>query len=239
MAGRVRPAHARQRSSHFQSAAIMQTARFRSVSAILFVTLSTALIAGCGRKSDSRTSDTGATPPGSTAVTPAPTSAPTSAPAAVPQGTRSAASSLTADDIDRWQRGMDAELQAVQDAGVHLRNAKTATDSMNAILAANETSTRPIGARAAGVTEQQYQLISNTLSSLVANMTPVEQEMDASKMSPEAIAMLNQGREKALASASVGLPPELLTALRPRAATLRKQALTLAGERLKAAGMTG
>lgn len=134
---------------------------------------------------------------------------------------------------------MDAELKAVQDAGVQLRNAKTATDSMNAVFAANETSTRPIGARAAGVTEQQYQLISSTLSSLVANMTPVEQEMDASKMSAAAIAMLNESREKALTSASVGVSPELLSALRPLAATLRKQALTLAGERLKAAGMTG
>jgi len=231
---RARLAHARTRTSHFPLVAIMQTARIRSVRVILLTALSAALVAGCSRKSDSRPSDTGATPAGSTDVAPAPAAAPTAAP-----GTPSTASSVTADDIDRWQRGMDAELKAVQDAGMQLHNAKTATDSMNAVLAANETSTRPIGARAAGVTEQQYQLISNTLGSLVANMTPVEQEMDASKMSAAAVTMLNQSREKALTSASTGLPPGLLEALRPRATTLRKQALTLAGERLKAAGMTG
>ena len=213
----------------------MNTARFRSVRIILLTTLSTALMAGCGRKSDTRGGGTHATPPDSTAVAPAPATES----ASVSPGGATAATSLTVDDIDRWQRGMDAELKAVQDAGMQLHNAKTATDSMNAVLAANETSTRPIGARAAGVTEQQYQLISNTLGSLVANMTPVEQELDASRMSAAAVTMLNQSREKALTSASTGLPPELLEALRPRATTLRKQALTLAGERLKAAGMTG
>ena len=214
----------------------MHTAHSRAVHVSFLAILATALIAGCTRKSgDAAVSDTGDAPSDSTAVATAPAPAETTA----PSGTASAASSLTADDIDRWQRGMDAELKAIQDAGVQLRNAKNATDSMNAVFAANETSTRPIGAGAAGVTEQQYQLISSTLSSLVANMTPVEQEMDASKMSAAAMAMLNQSREKALASASVGVSPELLAALRPRAAILRKQALTLAGERLKAAGMTG
>jgi hypothetical protein len=218
----------------------MHIARSRPAHVIVLATLSAALIAGCGRKNgNAATSDTGVAPSDSTAVAPAPAPAATTAATTPSSGTNSAASSLTADDIDRWQHGMDAELKAVQDAGVQLRNAKTATDSMNAVLAANETSTRPIGARAAGVTEQQYQLLSSTLSSLVANMTPVEQEMDASKMSAAAVAMLNQSREKALTSASVGMPPELLAALRPRAAVLRKQALTLAGERLKAAGMTG
>jgi hypothetical protein len=214
----------------------MPIARSHSVHVILLATLSTALVGGCSRKSgDVVARDTGVAPSDSAAVAPAPTTPPTTPPSA----TISAATSLTADDIDRWQRGMDAELKAVQDAGVQLRNAQTATDSMNAVFAANETSTRPIGARAAGVTEQQYRLMSSTLSSLAANMSPIEQEMDASKMDAPAVAMLKQAREKALASASVGMSPQLLDALRPRAAVLRKQALALAGERLKAAGMTG
>jgi hypothetical protein len=134
---------------------------------------------------------------------------------------------------------MDAELRAIQDAGNQLRNARTATDSMNAIFAANETSTRSIGAKAAGVSEQQYRLISSTLSSLAADMAPLEQEMDVSSMPAATIATMRQARDKALATASRGVPPEVLAALPPRAGALRKQAPDLAAARLKAAGRAG
>jgi hypothetical protein len=203
---------------------------------VLFVTLATALAVACNGRKEVRAARADVTTSDSTAVAPAPAN--TAATPPMPAGS-SDASSLAPDDIDRWQRGMDAELRAIQDAGSQLRNAGTATDSMNAIFAANETSTRSIGAKAAGVSEQQYQLISSTLSSLAADMAPLEQEMDVSSMPAATIATMRQARDKALATASVGVPPQVLAALRPRAGALRKQALDLAAARLKAAGMAG
>jgi hypothetical protein len=70
-------------------------------------------------------------------------------------------------------------------------------------------------------------------------MAPLEQEMDVSSMPAATIATMRQARDKALATASVGVPPQVLAALRPRAGALRKQALDLAAARLKAAGMAG
>jgi hypothetical protein len=140
------------------------------------------------------------------------------------------------DDIDRWQRGMDAELAAVQQVPAQMKNAKTSDDSLNALNAANEASTRAIGAKAAGVDEGRYQLISGKLSSLVASMTPADSDMDMSKMPASMTASMNQAREKALAASSVGVPADVLAALKPRAVALRRQSLALAGARLKAVG---
>lgn len=131
---------------------------------------------------------------------------------------------------------MDAELKAVQNAASQLKTAKNSTDSLNALFGVNETSTRAAGAQAAGVDEQRYQLISNTLASLAADMSPLEQEMDVTKMPASAIDAMKHAREQALANVSATLPPALVEAMRPRAAALRKQALALAGERVKAAG---
>ena len=133
---------------------------------------------------------------------------------------------------------MDAELETVRNAATQMNGAKNSTDSLNALFAANETSTRSAGAKAAGVDEARYQLITNTLASLAADMSPLEQEMDVTKMPASAIESMKHAREQSLASVSATLSPALVEAMRPRAAALRKQALTLAGERLKAAGLT-
>ena len=164
-------------------------------------------------------------------------SAPNAAAATATPGGTSAEASLTVGDIDRWQRGMEAELAAVRDAGKQLKAAKTANDTMSAMMAANETSTRAAGAKAAGVDENRYNVIRSTLSSLAAYMAPIEMEMNVKDMPPEMVAQMKQGREQSLERASAGIPKDVLDALRPRAAELRKKDLTLTGERLKAAGM--
>ena len=148
-----------------------------------------------------------------------------------------AEASMTVADIDRWQKGMVAELAAVRDAGKQLKAARTGTDSISAIMAANETSTRGPGARAAGVDENRYGLIASTLSSIVRYMVPVEVEMDVKQMPAEMKTAMNQDREQTFARLSPNFPPAVIDALRPRAADLRKQELALTGERLKAAGM--
>ena len=188
------------------------------VTALAFI-----LIGGCGKKSADATPDSVAMKSDAAA-----------APKVTTDQVAAAESPLTVEDIDRWQRGMDAELQAVQQVPAQMKNAKTSDDSLNALNAANEASTRATGAKAAGVAEGRYQLISSRLSSLAANMTPTESEMDMSKMPASMAASMNQAREQALATSSVGVSPDVLAALKPRAVALRKQALALIGARLKA-----
>jgi hypothetical protein len=146
------------------------------------------------------------------------------------------AASLTVDDIDRWKRGMEAELAAVREAGTKLAAAKTGNDTLTAMTGTLETSTREAGAKAAGVDPERYNFIRSTLSSLTAYLAPLEMEMNVKDMPPAMVAQMKQNREQSLAQASAGVPPAVIDALRPRAAELRKQDLTLVGERLKAAG---
>lgn len=208
----------------------MRISGSRSTGTVILATLTAMLIAGCGSKNADATAD-------DSVAASADSAAPASAAVAAVSPATATAASLTADDIDKWQRGMEAEMKAVQDAGTQLKNAKTSDDSLNAVAAVNETATQPAGAKAAGVDERRYQLISQTFSSLTGDMAPIENEMDVSKMPADLLTTMKNGRANALAAASVGLPPELLDALRPRAAVLRKQALTLIAARLKAAGM--
>lgn len=192
------------------------------------------LVAGCGRSESSDGSDSSTTD--SVAADTAATAAQPDA-AATPAASNNTPASLTADDIDRWKKGMDAELEAVKKAGSDLEAAKTSNDTLSAVMAANDMSTRAAGAKAAGVDEERYQLIRTTLSSVVGQMAPIEQEMDVSKLPATAVAELKKSREAGLAQATAGLSPELVEALKPRAAELRKQDLTLTGERLKASGV--
>ena len=166
-------------------------------------------------------------------------SAPPTASAAAAPTAPATAASLTADDIDRWQKGMEAELEAVKKAGAQLKTAKSGEDTLTAVSATTDMSTRAAGAQAAGVDEERYQLIRSTLSTVVGQMTPIEQEMNVSGLPATAVADLKKAREAGLAQATAELSPQLVEALRPRAAALRKQDLTLTGERLKAAGAGG
>lgn len=158
-------------------------------------------------------------------------------PAAAPAARVSPEASMTVEDIDRWQRGMQAELEAVRQAGLQLRSARTGTDSMSAIAAANETSTRAAGAKGAGIDEERYEVIGTAMSSIVRYMAPLETEMKVSEMPAEVVTMLRRTRDSSLTRALASFPPVVVDALRPRAAELRKLEMTLVGERLKAAGM--
>jgi hypothetical protein len=186
------------------------------------------VVAACSRSEQADTADSSAA---DTATTAAATPAPTPSPA------NNTPASLTADDIDRWQKGMDAEIEAVKKAGADLEAAKTNNDTLTAMMAANDMSTRDAGAKAAGVDGERYQLIRTTLSSIVGQMAPIEQEMDVSKLPATAVAELKKSRDAGVAQATAELSPQLVEALKPRAAALRKQDLTLTAERLKASGM--
>ncbi len=191
------------------------------------------LLAACGGANDDASADDSAAQADSAAAV----ASAEPAPAAAPPAESSADAAVGVADIDRWQRGMEAELQAVREAGERLKAAKTANDTMTAMFAANETSTRAAGARAAGVDESRYGRIRNELSAIIGPMAPLEGEMDVSKMPAPMVAQMKEAREQQLTQIAAKYPAELIEALRPRAADLRKQELTLVGERMKASGI--
>lgn len=204
--------------------------RFSAVSLTLMVAAT--LVTACGARKDADAASADSTASTDSAAN---ASAAAATPASVAPSSSRSDAPLAVADIDRWQHGLDAELKAVQDAGARMKSAKTADDSMNALTAAGETATRAIGARAAGVDEQRYQYLSSTLSPIVGEMAPLEQEMNVSGMPAQAVAALKQSRAQALTHAIEGMPADVVDSLRSRAAVLRKQDLTLTGERLKVA----
>jgi len=212
----------------------MQTLSAPTVRAVAVAVLAGALAAGCRHDANAGAADTTTTASAATTTDSATAAAP--APNAPTASAADAQAPLAVDDIDRWKRGMDAELQAVKDAGAKLHEARTGTDSLNALAAMNETATHSAGARAAGVDEARYQQIRTTFSGIVGRMAPIEQGMDTSQMPATAVEALKKSREQGLAQATAGLAPAVVEALRTRAAELRKQDLALTGERLKAAG---
>lgn len=208
-------------------------AAHRTVASVALAVLTAApavTVAGCRRGHD-RTPDATADSPDAARPAAAP-----AAPASTPVADGSTAP-LTVSDIDRWQRGMAAELEAVRAAATQRAHATSANDSLTATAATTETATRAAGARAAGVDERRYQQLRTALSAVAGYMTPLEQQMDVSKMPEAAVAQLRQSHDEDLARAAKSLPPDVVAALRPRAAALSAQELALTAERLKAAGM--
>lgn len=201
----------------------MPPLRHRLAAAALAATL-----AACGGDAAEDVEDTLAAIEGDQSAMTAPTSdaAPSDAP-------------VTVEDIDRWQRGMTAELEAVRAAGERLASATTGTDSVSAIFDANDMATREEGARGAGVDEERYGHLNSTFSGLVRYMVPLSAEMDTTGMPAEIQKQMVDGRVQALATASAGVPEDVLEALRERAAELRRQELELVGARMKAAGIGG
>lgn len=201
--------------------------------------LAAALLVGCGtRRPDAAADDTAAAQEDTTAA-----QADSIAAAPAPQGASAQTAGTASNapialaDLERWQRGIAAELQAVQEAGAKLHDAKTAEDSVNAMFAANEMGTRAAGAKAAGVDEERYQFIRTTLSSAVAQMTPLESEMNVKDMPPAMLEEMKKGREAALARMSDEIPADVMDALRQHATELRKRDMDLVAARLKATGV--
>lgn len=196
------------------------------VTRLLIVLLFAVIVAGCGSDESDPDTEEASAEQSTRADTPDPQTP-----------TESTSAPLTVQDVDRWQRGMEAELQAVQEAEESLSRAATSDDTLNAMMAANDMSTRSAGAQAAGVSEDRYEFIRSTLSSVVRYMTPLEQEMDVSQMPEAAIEQFEQSRRTSLDQMSDVLPADVREALGARAAELRQQDLLLTNARLEAVGM--
>lgn len=159
--------------------------------------------------------------------------------AAAPAPSTSAAPArreATVEDIERWQRGMAAEKKAVQDAAAKLAEAKgDEAKKLAALTESLETSTIDAGAAAAGLDRDGYRRIRSTLSDAVAQLSPLEMEMDVAKMPAPMVEQFKQAREQGVAQLSAKLQPDLFAALKARAAELRQQDKELVAERLKVA----
>ncbi len=188
--------------------------------------LSMLLLAGCeggaekDPAADAAAVDTAAGAPAGTSQSGAPVSGP-----------------VTVEDIDPWERGMAAELAAVQQAGTKLESAKTGDDTLAALMGVQEMTTISVGAKAAGMDEERYNVVRTELSAAVGYLTPHLGGVDTTQLSPAQREELRQMNAAQLKQMEDRVPAEVVDALKPRAEALRKKNLELAGARLKSAGM--
>jgi hypothetical protein len=144
---------------------------------------------------------------------------------------------LTVADIDRWASGMAAELEAVHAAAAKLKEAKTADDTTTAMMGVQDMSTLDAGAQAAGVDRELYHLVRTTLSEAASYLAPSVGGLDTTGLSPDQRAEMRRGNAAQLEQMKDRVPPDVVSALAPRAAQLRKQDLELAVARIKGSGM--
>jgi len=184
------------------------------------------LLAGCG--GDARKDEP---PAGAAAGAPAPASDPSGQPG------DPVSTPLSVEDIERWQKGMAAELAAVQAAGAKLASARSGEDTLSAMMGVQEMTTTPVGARAAGVDEERYKTMRSNLSAAVAYLTPHLGGVDTTLLSVAQREEMRQMNAAQLHRLEGTVPAAVVEALKPKAEALRKQEIALAGARLKGAGM--
>jgi hypothetical protein len=146
-------------------------------------------------------------------------------------------SPLTVADIDRWAKGIAAELEAVRVAGAKRKAAKTGDDTVSAMMAVQDQATLETGATAAGVDGERYNLIRSTFSTAASYLAPSVGGIDTSGLSPDQRAEIRAGNAAQLEQMKDVLPPDVVLALKPRAVELRTKDLELTAARMKAAGM--
>jgi hypothetical protein len=144
---------------------------------------------------------------------------------------------LSVADIDRWAKGMAAELEAVHAAGAKRKAAKTGDDTVSAMMAVQDQATLETGAMAAGVDGERYNLIRSTFSTAASYLAPSVGGIDTTGLSPDQRAEIRAGNSAQLEQMKDVLPPDVVLALKPRAVELRTKDLELTTARMKAAGM--
>jgi hypothetical protein len=144
---------------------------------------------------------------------------------------------LTVADIDRWDKGMAAELEAVHAAAEKRRTAKTADDTVAAMMALQDGATLETGAKAAGVDGERYNLIRSTFSEAASYLAPSLGGLDTTGLSAAQLATTRAGKTAQLEQMKDRVPADVLSALTARAAELRKKDLELVAARIKGAGM--
>ena len=195
--------------------------------------LSILLLTACGRK-DAKPDSSGETAAGTeeAPAAEAPSSTQPDQPAANPT-----TAPLSTADIERWEKGLNGEMQAVGEAAAKMKSARNNADTLNAMMAVQETGTREAGAKAAGVDPERYGFIRSNLSAVVGYLTPALGGIDTTILSQAQRDELRQGNEAQLQQMQQQVPAEVVEAIRPRAVELRKKDMELVGARLKGVGM--
>ena len=191
------------------------------------------LLLGCGRK-DAQPDVSADTASGEESA--AQDTSSSAAPAAQPTGNPTSAP-LTPADIERWTKGIDGELQAVREAGAKLKSARTSDDTLNAMMGVQEMATVDAGAKAAGVDPERYKFIRSNLSAVVGYLTPSLGGIDTTSLPQAQRDELRKGNEAQIQRMQQEVPADVVDAVKPRAAELRKKDMELVGARLKGAGM--
>jgi hypothetical protein len=132
---------------------------------------------------------------------------------------------------------MTAEVELVRAAGTKLKEAKTADDTLSAMMGLQEMATWEPGAKAAGLDVERYKFVCSELSAAVSYLTPQLGGIDTTMLSPAQRQELRESNAAQLKQMEERVPAEVVEALRPRAVDLRKQNLELVAERLKSAGV--
>jgi hypothetical protein len=144
---------------------------------------------------------------------------------------------VTVPDVESWKNGMAAELVEVRAAGTKLKGAKTSDDTLSAMMAMQEMATQEAGAKAAGLDLERYKFVNSELSAAVSYLAPQLGGIDTTMLSPTQRDELRESNAAQLKQMEDRVPADVVEALRPRAAELRRQSLELVAERLKSAGV--
>ncbi|MGH7626483.1 MAG: hypothetical protein ACREOJ_14345 [Gemmatimonadaceae bacterium] len=180
----------------------------------------------CGGRHDAPVAD-GHAAPAAAAAAPS-SSEPANAPATpAASGTPSIdAVILTQQDIARYRRGMEAELEYVRARAVDVKNAKSSSDSLNALFAlSDEGGRRKAAVKAAGMDADQFRSVEDAIVAVLArwgNQRMVEsmkQAADTATMSPELRVRAKEGLQR-LTQGFSDLPKENVDLVLPHAAEL-------------------
>jgi type IV secretory pathway TrbL component len=186
-------------------------------------------LASCGGKKDTERETNAADSAGEVAETSS-----VSTPDVEASAGNTASAPVTRGDIDAWEKGVAGELKAVQQAGAKLKTARTGEDTLNAMMGVQEMNTISAGAQASGLDQERYKFVRSNLSAVVGYLTPA---LDTTMLSQAQRDELRQNNDNQLQQMQQDVPADVVEALRPRAAELRKKDLELTGARLKGAGL--
>lgn len=152
---------------------------------------------------------------------------------------------MTVEDVDRYERGVKAEIDAARKAVEDRKRARTSNDSLSAQFAALEQATVEAGARAAGVSVERYRALNGVMDRVLgarqmgAAMQKQAKQMDTTGLSAEDRARVREGMAQAHAAFAdpyKDLPPDVAAAVKQRADQLDALRMQLLKLRFQAAG---